>query len=211
MRTLHKRRNYGRYRNNRGFGATEAEQQTPSITTLEELTASFVERVEESDAKEESEVGPGPETTTADAETDQDQDVLLQSTETEESEEETEELAEEEEETEEEAEPQSKAVGKLLKQVNRLTARSKSSEELVETLKAEIASLKSNPETSKNHRNNLCSMILMISKHWKVCERRHSPPKSGHFNTSEKITLRTEAKNIRTMISATFSPEPKII
>lgn len=127
-------------------GTTEAEQPTQSITTLEELTASFVERVEEdSDAKEESEVEPGPETTTADADTDQ-KDVLLQSTETEESEEETEELAEGEEETEEEAEPQSKAVGKLLKQVNRLTARSKSSEELVETLKAEIASLKSNPQ-----------------------------------------------------------------
>jgi len=127
---------------------TEAEiQPTQSITTLEELTASFVDKVEESEAKQESEVEPGPETTTADADTDQDKDVLLQSTESEESEEEeTEEIAEEEEETEDEAEPQSKAVGKLLKQVNRLTARSKSSEELVETLKAEIASLKSNPQ-----------------------------------------------------------------
>ena len=128
---------------------TEAEiQPTQSITTLEELTASFVDKVEESEAKEESEAEPSPETTTADTETDQDQDVLLQSTETEESEEETEEVVEEEEEeeSEDEAEPQSKAVGKLLKQVNRLTARSKSSEELVETLKAEIASLKANPQ-----------------------------------------------------------------
>jgi len=128
---------------------TEAEPQpTQSITTLEELTASFVDKVEESEAKEESEAEPSPETTTADTETDQDQDVLLQSTETEESEEETEEVVEEEEEeeSEDEAEPQSKAVGKLLKQVNRLTARSKSSEELVETLKAEIASLKANPQ-----------------------------------------------------------------
>jgi len=129
---------------------TEAEpQSTQSITTLEELTASFVDKVEESEAKEESEAEPSPETTTADTETDQDQDVLLQSTESEESEEEeTEEVVEEEaeEESENEAEPQSKAVGKLLKQVNRLTARSKSSEELVETLKAEIASLKANPQ-----------------------------------------------------------------
>ena len=126
---------------------TEAETNTQSITTLEELTASFVDKVEESEAKEESEVEAGPETTTADAETDQ-KDVLLQSTETEESEEETEEIAEEEESTEESGdnEPQSKAVGKLLKQVNRLTARSKSSEELVDTLKSEIASLKSNPQ-----------------------------------------------------------------
>ena len=124
-----------------------AETNTQSITTLEELTASFVDKVDTSEAKEESEVEAGPETTTADAETDQ-KDVLLQSTETEESEEETEEIAEEEESTEESGdnEPQSKAVGKLLKQVNRLTARSKSSEELVDTLKSEIASLKSNPQ-----------------------------------------------------------------
>ena len=122
-----------------------AETQTQSITTLEELTASFVDKVEESEAKEESEAEVGPETTVADAETDQDTDVLLQSTESEESEEEE---TEEEESTEESGdnEPQSKAVGKLLKQVNRLTARSKSSEELVETLKSEIASLKSSPQ-----------------------------------------------------------------
>ena len=130
---------------------TEAEPQpTQSITTLEELTASFVDKVEESEAKEESEVTAESETQPTDTEADQDQDVLLQSTESEESEEEeTEEVVEEEEtekESEDEAEPQSKAVGKLLKQVNRLTARSKSSEELVETLKAEIASLKANPQ-----------------------------------------------------------------
>jgi len=129
---------------------TEAETQTQSITTLEELTASFVDKVEESEAKEESEAEVGPETTVADAETDQDTDVLLQSTEdSEESEEETEDIAEEEESTEESGdnEPQSKAVGKLLKQVNRLTARAKAGDELAETLKSEIASLKSNPQT----------------------------------------------------------------
>ena len=126
-----------------------AETQTQGITTLEELTASFVEKVEEAETPQESEAEPSPETTTADAETDHDRDVLLQSTETEESEEEeTEEIADEEESTDEsgDAEPQSKAVGKLLKQVNRLTARSKSSEELVDTLKSEIASLKSSPQ-----------------------------------------------------------------
>ena len=126
---------------------TEAEiQPTQSITTLEELTASFVDKVEESEAKQESEVEPGPETTTADADTDQDKDVLLQSTESEESdEEETEEIAEEEEETEDEAEPP-KAVGKLLKQVNKLTARAKTAEETAEALQAQIESLKSNPQ-----------------------------------------------------------------
>ena len=128
-------------------GSTEAEiQPTQSITTLEELTASFVDKVEESEAKQESEVEPGPETTTADADTDQDKDVLLQSTESEESdEEETEEIAEEEEETEGEAEPP-KAVGKLLKQVNKLTARAKTAEETAEALQAQIEALKSNPQ-----------------------------------------------------------------
>ena len=127
---------------------TEAETQTQGITTLEELTASFVEKVEEAEPPQESEAEVGPETTVADAETDQ-EDVLLQSTESEESEEEeTEEIAEEEESTEESGdnEPQSKAVGKLLKQVNRLTARAKAGDELAETLKSEIASLKSSPQ-----------------------------------------------------------------
>ena len=59
---------------------TEAETQTQGITTLEELTASFVEKVEEAEPSQESEAEAGPETTTADAETDQN-DVLLQSTE----------------------------------------------------------------------------------------------------------------------------------
>ena len=121
-----------------------AETKTQGITTLEELTASFVEKVEEAEPSQESEVEAGPETTTADAETDQ-EDVLLQSTETEESEEETEEIAEEEESGSEEAEPP-KAVGKLLKQVNKLTARAKSAEETVEALQAQIESLKANPQ-----------------------------------------------------------------
>ena len=112
---------------------------------MEELTASFVDKVEESEAPEESEVEAGPETTTADAETDQDTDVLLQSTESEESEEETEEIAEEEESESEEAEPP-KAVGKLLKQVNKLTARAKSAEETAEALQAQIESLKTSPQ-----------------------------------------------------------------
>ena len=129
-------------------GSTGAETQTQGITTLEELTASFVEKVEEAETPQESEVTAESETQPTDTETDQ-EDVLLQSTESEESEEEeTEEIAEEEESTEESGdnEPQSKAVGKLLKQVNRLTARAKAGDELAETLKSEIASLKSSPQ-----------------------------------------------------------------
>jgi len=127
-------------------GSTGAETQTQGITTLEELTASFVEKVEEAETPQESEVTAESETQPTDTEADQDQDVLLQSTESEESEEEeTEEVVEEEEETEDEAEPP-KAVGKLLKQVNKLTARAKSAEETAEALQAQIESLKSNPQ-----------------------------------------------------------------
>ena len=129
-------------------GLTGAETQTQSITTLEELTASFVDKVDESEAKEESEVEVSPEATTADAETDQDDDVLSQLTETEESEEEETE-AEEEESTDEsgDAEPP-KAVGKLLKQINKLTARAKGAEETAESLQAQIESLKTTPQSS---------------------------------------------------------------
>jgi len=126
-------------------GSTGAETQTQGITTLEELTASFVEKVEEAETPQESEVTAESETQPTDTETDQDQDVLLQSTETEESEEETEEIAEEEESESEEAEPP-KAVGKLLKQVNKLTARAKSAEETAEALQAQIESLKTSPQ-----------------------------------------------------------------
>ena len=128
-------------------GTTEAEENAQGITTLEELTASFVDKVEEAETPQSDEAKES-ETPNADASDEQDEDVLSQLTETEESEEEEEKEAEEEESTDESGddEPQSKAVGKLLKQVNRLTARSKTSEELVDTLKSEIASLKSSPQ-----------------------------------------------------------------
>ena len=121
---------------------TGAETETlGQITNLEELTASFVEKVEESEKSQEESEAEEAETSQADAETDQ-EDVLLQSTE-EESEEESEEVVEEEEEAEEaEAEPP-KAVGKLLKQVDKLTA-----EENAESLKAEVDALKANPQST---------------------------------------------------------------
>ena len=124
----------------------ETETQGP-ITNLEQLTASFVEKVEESEeAQQESEAKAESETQPADAETDQ-EDVLLQSTE-EESEEESEEEVEEEEDAEEAESEPPKAVGKLLKQVNKLTARAKSAEENAESLKAEIDALKANPQSA---------------------------------------------------------------
>ncbi len=130
-----------------GTTGAEIETQGP-ITNLEQLTASFVEKVEESEeAQQEAEASAESETLVeADAESTR-KDVLLQSTE--ESEEESEEeIVEEEEEAEEaEAEPP-KAVGKLLKQVNKLTARAKSAEENAEALRAEIEALKANPQTA---------------------------------------------------------------
>ena len=133
-----------------GTEETGAETETQgSITTLEELTASFVDKVEEAETQEDSEASAESETQPeAGAETDQ-EDVLLQSTE-EESEEESEEEVEEEEEDAEEAEAEPpKAVGKLLKQVNKLTARAKSAEENAEALKAEIDALKANPQSAE--------------------------------------------------------------
>ena len=130
-------------------GTTEAETETQGpITNLEQLTASFVEKVEESEeAQQEAEASTESETQSADAESDK-TDVLLQSTE-EESEDESEEEVEEEEEEAEEAEAEPpKAVGKLLKQVNKLTARAKSAEENADALKAEIDALKANPQSA---------------------------------------------------------------
>lgn len=126
---------------------TEAETETQGpITNLEQLTASFVEKVEESEeAQQEAEASAESETQPeADAESDE-KDVLLQSTE-----EESEEVVEEEEEEEaEEAEAEPpKAVGKLLKQVNKLTARAKSAEENANALRAEIEALKANPQST---------------------------------------------------------------
>ena len=131
-----------------GTDETGAETETQGpITNLEQLTASFVEKVEENEESREESEAEGAETPEADAETEQ-EDVLLQSTE-EESEEESEEVVEEEEEDAEEAEAEPpKAVGKLLKQVNKLTARAKSAEENAEALKAEVDALKANPQSA---------------------------------------------------------------
>ena len=125
-------------------GTTEAEENAQGITTLEELTASFVDKVEEAETPQSDEAKES-ETPNADASDEQDEDVLSQLTETEESEEEEEKEAEEEESESEEAEPP-KAVGKLLRQINKLTARAKGAEETAESLQAQIESLKTNTQ-----------------------------------------------------------------
>ena len=117
-----------------------AEEKSAGIpTTVEELANSFIERVEESP---EADSPKAEAIETADADEGSEEDVLLQSNQSEEEEEESE--AEEVEE-ESEVEPP-KGLGKLLKQVGKLTARSKSAEEKVEALQAEISTLKSQPQ-----------------------------------------------------------------
>ena len=110
---------------------------------MEDLAASFVEQVEtDQEAQVDEAKEENTETDHAEASTDQDKDVLSQFSESEEEDgEDTEEEVEEEVEEESESEPP-KAVGKLLKQVNKLTARAKSAEETAEALKAEIDNLK---------------------------------------------------------------------
>jgi hypothetical protein len=131
-----------------GTESTGAEIETQGqITNLEELTASFVEKVEESEKPLEESEAEEAETSEAVAESEE-KDVLLQFEPEEESEEESEEEVEEEEEAEEAESEPPKAVGKLLKQVSRLTARAKTSEEQAEALKAEIDALKANPQST---------------------------------------------------------------
>jgi hypothetical protein len=110
--------------------------------SVEDLAASFVEQVEtDQEAQVDEAKEENTETDHAEASTDQDKDVLSQFSESEEEDGEDTEEVEEEVEEESESEPP-KAVGKLLKQVNKLTARAKSAEETAEALKAEIDNLK---------------------------------------------------------------------
>ena len=113
--------------------------------SVEDLAASFVEQVETDQEAQQADEAKAEVTETpeeAEASADQDEDVLSQSV-TESDEEEDEGEDTEEEEVEEEVEEETpKAVGKLLKQVGKLTARAKSAEETVESLKSEIQNLK---------------------------------------------------------------------
>ena len=128
-------------------GAEDNQAQGPM--SMEDLAASFVDQVESdqqaSDDEAKAEVTESSEEAEASEE-----DVLSQSIseEEEDTEEETEQEDEEIEEEESEEEPP-KAVGKLLKQVNKLTARAKSAEENADALKAEIESLKSNSQPTE--------------------------------------------------------------
>ena len=120
-----------------------AETQAQGPMSMEDLAASFVDQVEQDQEATTDEAKAEVTESSEDAEASVEEDVLSQSISEEEEEDTEEEEAEEsdeEEETVEEEPP--KAVGKLLKQVNKLTARAKSAEETAEALKAEIQNLK---------------------------------------------------------------------
>jgi hypothetical protein len=125
--------------------ATEsgAENDNAGILSVEDLANSFAERVESEAEGEptETEAQEATEAESAEA-AEVEEDVLSKSISQEDDDEALEEDTEAEESAEEESEGESPAVGRLLKQVGKLTARAKGAEETVEAMKAEIASLK---------------------------------------------------------------------
>ena len=123
--------------------STGAETQAQGPMSMEDLAASFVDQVEQDQEATTDEAKAEVTESSEDAEASVEEDVLSQSISEEEEEDTEEEEAEEsDEEDESESEEPPKAVGKLLKQVNKLTARAKSAEETAEALKAEIQNLK---------------------------------------------------------------------
>jgi len=116
--------------------------------SVSDLAASFVEQVEtDQEAKQADEAKAEVTETTEEAEAsaNQEEDVLSQSiSESDEDEGEETEETEEVEESDESDDVPPKAVSKLLKQVNKLTARAKGAEETATQLQAEIANLKAN-------------------------------------------------------------------
>ena len=118
-----------------------------TISTLEDLTQSFMDQVQE-DAKAVDEATEEKKESSPEADASTDQNVL--SNLVSESDSESDEVEEEEVEDPEESEEPPKAVGKLLKQVNKLTSRAKTAEENVLSLQNEIKNLKQNqPATSE--------------------------------------------------------------
>lgn len=120
-----------------------AEEANTGIMTVEDLAATFVERVEGESEAAEPEAAEETSATEAGEES-EGEDVLSQSI-SEDQVEEAEHEGEEESEPAEEVAEEPKGVGKLLKQVNKLTARAKGAEETVEAMRAEIAELRTRP------------------------------------------------------------------
>jgi hypothetical protein len=119
--------------------------------SVEDLAASFVEQVEtDQEAQQADEAKAEVTETPEEAEASADQEDVLSQSVTESDEEEDEGEDTEEEEVEEEVEEETpKALKKTLKQISRLTARAKSAEETVESLKNEIQNLKQSGSKSQ--------------------------------------------------------------
>ena len=115
------------------------------ILSEEDLALSFAERVESETEEKPTEAEAEEATEAPEAEAVEVEDDVLSKSISQDDDETDEEESEEEESEEEESaeeETESPAVGRLLKQVGKLTARAKGAEEEVEAMKAEIQTLK---------------------------------------------------------------------
>jgi hypothetical protein len=121
-------------------------ENTNAILTIEDLTSSFMEKVEENKSEETTETDAVEETDATEAvesEEGQEGEVLSQS--------DTEEDSVEESDDEEIEEPDTpKGLQKALKRINQLTARAKGAEEEVALLKQQIQSLQNDPQKSND-------------------------------------------------------------
>ena len=114
---------------------TGADEKPEGNLTVDDLAASFAERVEESPESEPTEPEAAEDSTPETVEAEEEQESDLSQLDD----------ASEEAESEAVEDEPPKAVGKLLKQVNKLTARAKAAEEAAEAMKVEIQHLKTQP------------------------------------------------------------------
>jgi hypothetical protein len=185
-------------------GAEDNQAQGPM--SMEDLAASFVDQVEQDQKASDDEAKPEQTEGSEEAEASEEEDVLSQFSEEEDTEEETEQDDEESEEEESEEEPP-KAVGKLLKQVNKLTARAKSAEETAEALKAEIQSLKSNSQPTEQATGQPELENIQTFEDLQKLQKEAQAAKKFALQNIGKIMSKSMARNIAMMISATSLPK----
>ena len=129
---------------------TEVDENTNANLSIEDLANSFVDQVE-SDNEDNSTTEAAEEPTDsedADAEVEESEVLSQQSSDDTDDE-------SDEDESDDSFDEQPKGLKRALKQISRLTARAKSSEELVSELKDEIKTLKSQPQENTQQRPDL--------------------------------------------------------
>ena len=129
---------------------TEVDENTNANLSIEDLANSFVDQVE-SDNEDNSTTEAAEEPTDsedADAEVEESEVLSQQSSDDTDDE-------SDEDESDDSFDEQPKGLKRALKQISRLTARAKSSEELVSELKDEIKTLKSQPQENTEQRPDL--------------------------------------------------------